>query len=158
MTTALRSGGTAKDGETTFGRSRAWEWLVRYGPAEAAAILGLVVGAGAMHPFGLTALTAYGGSIGSSVAFYAVLLVRDLRRHRPGRDPKSVRHTLRGLVLEFGPAELLDCIIVRPLAIYAGAIVLGNLTAGIILGKIAADIIFYAIAITGYELGKALPH
>jgi len=27
-----------------------------------------------------------------------------------------------------------------------------------VLGKIIADIVFYAIAIFGYELGKALPH
>ncbi len=69
---------------------------------------------------------------------------------------RPLSHTLRNLSLEFGPAELLDSFLVRPLAMYLGPIVVGSLTAGVILGKIAADVVFYTLAIVGYEFGKKL--
>jgi hypothetical protein len=37
---------------------------------------------------------------------------------------------------------------------YAAVRLLGSLGLGIVLGKLAADVVFYAIAVTFYELGK----
>ena len=62
---------------------------------------------------------------------------------------------LTGLLVEFGPAEIADTFAVRPLAMYLGPLLIGHLAAGILAGKIAADIVFYALAIVGYELFKA---
>jgi hypothetical protein len=39
---------------------------------------------------------------------------------------------------------------------YVGPILLGSLTAGVIFGKVVADIVFYTLAIVGYEFGKTL--
>jgi hypothetical protein len=137
-------------------RVRAWQWLGRYAPAEAAAILGAVLAAGAVDLFASAAATALAGAIGETVAFYAVIVIRDLRR-RPGHPGRRVtRRTLRNLLLEFGPAELLDTAVVRPLAMYAGVILVGNALAGVVLGKIAADVVFYTLAIIGYEISKSL--
>jgi hypothetical protein len=106
-------------------------------------------------PFGAAVATAYAGTIGDGVGFYAVLFVRDLRRQPPGRRGR-LASTLRGLVLEFGPAELLDSVMVRPLAMYLAARWLGNATAGVIAGKFAADAVFYALAIMAYEARKSV--
>jgi hypothetical protein len=136
---------------------RAREWLARYVPPEVAELLGAVLAASAVQVFGLAALTAYAGSAGETVAFYAVLLVRDLRRRRRlGHGGRSSMRPVRDLLLEFGPAELMDNLAVRPVAMYVGPILIGDLTAGVIAGKIAADVVFYSLAILGYELGKAL--
>jgi hypothetical protein len=62
---------------------------------------------------------------------------------------------LTGLLVEFGPAEIADTFAVRPLAMYLGPLLIGHLAAGILAGKLAADIVFYALAIVGYELFKA---
>jgi hypothetical protein len=61
---------------------------------------------------------------------------------------------VRALLWEFGVAEVLDSFLVRPLCMYAAVRLTGTLALGIILGKLAADAVFYAIAITFYEIGK----
>ena len=127
------------------------EWLARYAPAEAGAVLGALAAVALVSPYGVAAATAYAGTIGDGFGFYAVLFVRDLRRQpRGGRG--RVMSTVRGLVMEFGPAEVLDSVLVRPLAMYLAARGLGNAAAGVVVGKIAADGVFYALAITAYEL------
>jgi hypothetical protein len=136
---------------------RAREWLARYGPAEVAAILGAVLAAGAADRFGLPAATAFAGAIGETVAFYAVIVARDLRARPPGVGRRGTALILRGLVVEFGPAELLDTFALRPLAMYLGPLALGNMTGGVIAGKIAADVAFYTLAVIGYEVRKSLP-
>ena len=60
--------------------------------------------------------------------------------------------TVRDLLIEFGPAELVDSLLARPLFMYLMPSLLHNFTAGIVAGKLAADVIFYGIAISAYEL------
>jgi hypothetical protein len=143
METTVRTG-------SRYGKAR--EWLARYAPAEAAAIVGALVAAAVVGPFGVAAATAYAGAIGDGVGFYSVLFVRDLRRQPPGRG--RFVSTVRGLVMEFGPAELLDSFLVRPLAMYLAARWLGSAAVGVIVGKVAADAVFYTLAIMAYELRK----
>jgi len=126
------------------------EWLWRYAPAEAAATAGALAAATATNGFGGAAATAYASAIGETLAFYVVILFRDLRRSLGPR-----RQTLTSLIVEFGPAEIADTIAVRPLAMYLGPLLIGHLAAGVLAGKIAADVVFYGLAIVGYELGKA---
>ena len=143
-----------RGGGWSGGRLR--RWLARYAPAEAAAILGAVLGAGVADRFGASAAaTAFAGTIGEGLAFYAVIIVRDLRARPPGHDRALVR-VLRDVSLEFGPAEVLDTVAVRPLAMYLGPLLVGSLTAGVVLGKIVADIVFYTLAILGYEARRSL--
>ncbi|MET0414781.1 MAG: hypothetical protein ABW022_02015, partial [Actinoplanes sp.] len=126
------------------------EWLWRYGPAEAAATVGALAAASATGALGMPAATAFAGALGETLAFYAVILFRDLRRSGTPR-----RQMLTGLLVEFGPAEIADTFAVRPLAMYLGPLLIGHLAAGILAGKLAADVVFYALAIAGYELFKA---
>jgi hypothetical protein len=143
--TAVRRGG------------RLQEWLLRYAPAEVFALIGALGGAFAVSHLGYPAVTAYAAAIGEGVLFYSAIMIRDLRSNRQrGLARRPLSHTLRNLSLEFGPAEVLDSLVVRPLAMYVGPILVGSLTAGVILGKIAADVVFYTLAIVGYEFGKKL--
>jgi hypothetical protein len=63
---------------------------------------------------------------------------------------------LRSIAIEFGPAEVLDSVIVRPLAFYLGPTLFGDLVAGWVIGKLVSDAAFYACAITSYERFTAL--
>ena len=126
------------------------EWLWRYGPAEAAATAGALAAAAATNALDMPAATAFAAALGETLAFYMVILFRDLRRTLGPR-----RHTLTALLVEFGPAEVLDTFAVRPLAMYLGPLLVGHLAAGVLAGKLAADIVFYALAIVGYQLGTA---
>ena len=58
--------------------------------------------------------------------------------------------TWRGLFLEFGPAELLDTGLVRPLAMAVCTRLLGW-GLGIVAGKALADVVFYLPVIWMYE-------
>jgi ornithine decarboxylase len=123
---------------------------LRYGPAEAAATVGALAAASATAALGMPAATAFAGALGETLAFYAVILFRALRRSGTPR-----RQMLTGLLVEFGPAEIADTFAVRPLAMYLGPLLIGHLAEGILAGKLAADVVFYASAIAGYELCKA---
>lgn len=131
-------------------------WLRRYAPAEVAATLGAMLAAGAANCFGGVGAGALAGTAGEAVAFYGFLLVHRLR-FRPDRPltATTVLRTLRGLMLEFGPAEVLDTCLIRPMAMYLGIALLTNVTSGTIAGKVAADLIFYSLAIVGYRLLNA---
>jgi len=58
------------------------------------------------------------------------------------------------MVIEFGPAEILDSYLIRPLALYLCPLIIGQQIIGLIIGKYLADIIFYLPTITAYELRK----
>ena len=55
-------------------------------------------------------------------------------------------------VVEFGPADLADTFVVRPAAMFGGTLITGNVVFGVIIGKVAADLVFYGLAITSYEV------
>lgn len=58
---------------------------------------------------------------------------------------------LRSVAVEFGPAELIDSVAIRPFAFYAGPLIFDNTIGGWIFGKLVADLAFYLCAIFAYE-------
>jgi hypothetical protein len=65
------------------------------------------------------------------------------------------------VAVEFGPAELIDSVVVRPFAFYAGPLLVDNTIGGWIFGKLVSDLAFYLCAIVAYERFTALlvrPH
>jgi hypothetical protein len=142
-------------------RRKLREWVGRYLPAE---ILGTVTALGAawtVHAASDSLISAaIAATIGESLGYYGCMVVRQVRyydtRHRHhGRTKRrwlTGSRTVRDLLIEFGPAELVDTVLVRPLFMYLMPSLLDNFTAGILLGKLAADVIFYGLAISAYEL------
>ena len=63
---------------------------------------------------------------------------------------------LRSVAVEFGLAEGIDSLVVRPLMYYAGPILLGSALLGWIAAKLAADAAFYVCAIASYERFRRL--
>jgi hypothetical protein len=62
--------------------------------------------------------------------------------------------TALALFAEFGPAEALDSLLVRPVCMYTGPFLTGGVASGSLLGKIAADAVFYTVAIVSYEVAQ----
>jgi hypothetical protein len=136
----------------TVGRSKARSWLHRYLPPEivgttaALAAAALAAGAGAE-----TAVLA--AAWAEAVAFYAFVITREFRRTRLGRrTTRALAKAVRDVIAEFGVAELADTILVRPFLMYEFADLLGGLIPGVIAGKLAADVVFYGLAVPAYEL------
>jgi hypothetical protein len=137
--------------------SRVRRWLSRYGPPEGLGTITAV--AGSYLIFRLTrsdVAAAYGGALGENVGFYGLILARQIlhdRRRAARYGHAGVAKTIARLTAEFGPAELLDSLVVRPLAMGLATRWLGRWT-GVIAGKLAADITFYLPVIASYEFQR----
>jgi hypothetical protein len=124
-------------------------WIKRYLPLELAATACALLGGYAAAAWsGNAAVIAYAATWTENIGFYALAIGREWRRQG------AVAPAVRSVMLEFGPAELLDSFIVRPACMYLLPLLTGGLASGLILGKIAADIAFYGIAGLAYERQK----
>jgi hypothetical protein len=136
-------------------RVRVWNallrWLRRYLPAELVCTpCALLCGFAVSALTGSTAAAAVASTWGENAGFYGTMLVRELR----SRGLRSLPAVVRDLFLEFGPAEVLDSFLVRPAAIYAALLLAPHPALGIVAGKLAADVSFYAPAIVSHELQR----
>ncbi len=140
-------------------QSKARHWFRRYAALEGAGTIGALAGAWLAHATsGPLAAVVVAATIGENVGYYGLATLRELRGAPPSPSlPQSIAaawRTLRGLLLEFGPAELLDSTWIRPWLMALASRSVGSLAAGVLLGKLLADLSFYALAITGYELKR----
>lgn len=128
------------------------EWTHRYGYAEImgilAAYLGYFIALVFLKDFPL--LAAYVSSICESLGYYSIILIREFSKTNTTRQD-SVLKTLFHLFTEFGPSELLDTFILRPLAIDFSVAYFG-VSFGVLVGKIWGDVAFYIPVILSYEL------
>jgi hypothetical protein len=132
----------------------------RYLPCEIAGTVGELGGAAiAYAATGSLAAAAITATIGASAGYYAAAYVSALRwtyrdhdhRRWPSRLLVSNLLALRSVAVEFGPAELIDSLAVRPVAFYVGPLIFHNTIAGWIFGKLVSDLAFYLLAIVSYE-------
>jgi hypothetical protein len=63
---------------------------------------------------------------------------------------------MRSVAVEFGPAELIDSVAIRPAAFYVGPLLFDSTVGGWIFGKLVSDVAFYLFAIVSYERFKGL--
>lgn len=119
-------------------------WIKRYGPPEIFGIIGVYVGYFLTEQFShITWIDAYGAAFGENVGFYGVILFQRLR----------AKEKLWHVLAEFGPAEFLDSLILRPATLFAGVGFFGPIL-GLFIGKIAGDIVFYVPVILTHEFLK----
>jgi hypothetical protein len=146
-------------------RSRIGTWWARYGVSEAGGILAAVVGAlAARHFGGGVPATAVAALLTETAWFYFSLAVRDLRyearKHHAARRPFdrwAAADVLRNLVREYGAAEGVD-LLLRPLCYGIGISLLGTV-AGVLAGKLLADLLFYGpvLATWHWRLARRAP-
>jgi hypothetical protein len=141
------------------------EWIRRYLPCEIAGTVGELGGAAvaymATDSLAAAAITA---TVGASAGYYAAAYVTALRwsyrdqdhRRAPSRMLAANLLALRSVAVEFGPAEFIDSLAVRPVAFYTGPLIFDNTIAGWIFAKLVSDLAFYLFAILSYERFKGL--
>ena len=141
-------------------RHKIVEWLRRYAPNEIAGWVGQLGAAAATYALtGSYVAAVIAATIGASAGYYATAYFNAVRwssRAHAGRSwPMRVLVAnglaARSIAVEFGPAEAIDSITIRPIALYIGPLVVGNTAVGFVLGSIVADIAFYVMAIFSYE-------
>lgn len=146
------------------GRRKAAVWARRYLPCEIAGTAAEFGGAAAAYLWtGSFVVAALAGTVGASVGYYATAYTAALRwsyrsteGSRPLRMLTANALALRSVAIEFGPAEAVDSLLVRPLAFYLAPQLLGEVAVGWIAAKVLSDIAFYALAIGSYERFGAL--
>jgi hypothetical protein len=144
-------------------RARLREWVGRYLPAEVTGTLAALAAAWAAHAAsGSLATAAVAGAVGESVGYYACMGAGEALRHHANHRHHgggrrlwlTASRTVRDLLVEFGPAELVDSLAARPFLMYLLPTLLHRFAAGILAGKLAADLVFYSLAVAAYELRK----
>jgi len=138
------------------------EWARRYLPAELLSVVATLAGAwAALHSTHSPLSAALAGTWAGNVAYFGYLLWQDVRLARLIRRAQGQPYTrrtfgrnLRALAVEFGPAEVLDSLLIRPALMYYLPRWLGSFTGGIMAAKLLADVTFYVPAIISYELSK----
>ncbi len=143
------------------------EWVLRYLPGEISGTTAAVLGAwGALMLSSSPAIAALAGTLFENAGFYGYHILREAyaqtkrerARHAPLRYFRVALRTIGVVVTEFGPAEFFDSFLLRPFFLYIMPRLLGDFVLGIIVGKIAADIFFYAVTVGAYESRKRFMH
>jgi hypothetical protein len=141
------------------------EWGRRYLLLEIAGWVGELGGAALGYLWtGSLAAAALVATSGGLVAYYFPAYVMAVRwsipktRHRPWAARQGWAHLLavRSLAIEFGPAEAIDTLLLRPGLIYATPVLLGDVVWGWVIGGFLADVAFYVFTIISYERFKGL--
>lgn len=134
------------------GARRPIAWLCRYGPAELLSMAATVCASWlALALSDSVLVAAVAGTWAENLAYYGVIVGRELWvGGRP--SVRAALRSLRDLLLEFGPAELLDSLLVRPAALAAGLALAPWPALGALAGKLVADVVFYLPTILSYEL------
>ena len=138
------------------------EWLKRYLPAEIAGTVTAVIAATVCHAYSNNHLfIAYIATIGEAVGFYLTVFIQYSWIAAKKRKFKNelfgwhdLYKTTQTILLEFGPATLLDDLLLRPFFMYLFSTQLKSFTLGILVGKIVGDIAFYMLVILSYEIKK----
>ena len=138
------------------------EWLKRYLPAEILSVVATLLAA--WLTFKLTqsgVKTALAATWAGNVFYFGYILALDVWQTRNAARQNGIPYTLktfsrnlRALLVEFGVAELFDSLLIRPALMYYLPRWLGNLSWGILLAKLLADVSFYIPAILSYEFSK----
>lgn len=144
-------------------KSKRKEWLRRYVPAEVLGTITALIGAWVVyaHTGSFVAATA-AGWFGEGVGFYGYFITSELVQNAKKysryswikRIPLAVGVASTNLLVEFMPAEVLDNFIIRPYLMYLLPHYIHPYPVGFLAGKFSADILFYALAIVGYETRK----
>lgn len=138
------------------------EWVKRYLPAEIISIIVTLISSVLTYKFTRSNLTtALVGTWVGNIGYFGTILVTDIYTTNRELISKQKRYTirtlglnLRALFVEFGLAEVVDSLLVRPTLMYYLPIWVNDISLGVILAKFAADITFYVPAIIAYELSK----
>lgn len=120
-------------------------------------------------------VAAVAATIGANIGYYATNYLRAHRAYLFTRRSSSISrgydhlwamgYAVRSILIEFGPGEIADSVIVRP-GLYAAVpmviaslgLAAGSMTGigvGWVLAKVAADVVFYVCTILSFEANRS---
>jgi hypothetical protein len=144
-------------------RLKTKEWLRRYIPAEILGTAFALIAASLVFSHNHSYVLAAGaGWLGEGIGFYGYFISTELflnnQKYRSYSFLKRVATVIgvasTNLLVEFAPAEVLDNFLIRPFAMYLVPQYIHPYPIGFLVGKFGSDLIFYMLAVVGYETRK----
>lgn len=144
-------------------KSKTSEWVRRYIPAEILGTIGALVAAWLTYNHTHSYVgAAAAGWFGEGIGFYGYFITAELllnnKKYREYSFIKRLSLIIAvastNLFVEFVPAEILDNFFIRPFAMYIAPQYIHPYPLGFLVGKFSADLLFYLLAIIGYEARK----
>ena len=140
------------------------KWLSKFLPGEIIGTITAIVAASITHVYNHNMIVvAYAGSLGEAIGFYLTIFIQNVLVYKKKYDlelvafkTKDFTKIISKIVVEFGPAGLIDGLLLRPFFMYAIPFFIGNFTLGLFLGKIAGDVTFYLIVIITTEIKEKI--
>jgi len=136
-------------------RKKAAGWAGRYGRPLVSSMAATLISANiAFSLTGSAIISAFIATWVDNTIFYGMIAYKDLasrKKQDGGLGRLGVLKVLRNMLLEFGPAEWLDSLIVRPLFLSTLPYLISNYSLAIIVGAVAADATYFIPTIIAYE-------
>lgn len=134
------------------------EWLKRYTLAELMGIIfALIFSHLSLFLFGNFILSGFVGTWADNLGFYGTIVYKDLQGKKKQDQKLSLGDyfkQLRNMMVEFGPAEYLDSLVIRPFYLSFLPYLLSNYSLAIFTGTVLADITYFIPTIISYEFRK----
>jgi hypothetical protein len=135
-------------------------WLKRYLPAEIVGTITAIMGASGANFFSDNLIfIAYVGSFSEALGFYVTVFIQNILTEIKRNRITGTRFSFSdfwiicsNIIFEFGPAGLVDGLLLRPFFLYFFPILIKNFTIGVLVGKIVGDFAFYILVIISYEI------
>jgi len=144
--------------------AKLFEWIRRYaGPEICGTITAMSAAWIVLHLSHSVPAMAIAGTIAETIGYYGYAGWREVafqyRQHRhkpwPARVWLTIVRTVRDMIIEYGPGEILDFFFVRPYLMWQTPLHMHSPMRGALVGKLLADVVFYVFVILAYELKKA---
>ena len=130
-------------------------WFIRYSVPLVLATLAALISANIIKSItGNNIIAGIAATWIDNLVFYGYIAFQDLK-NKPFNFRNLLKH-VRNMVIEFGPAEYFDSLLLRPLYLSAFPYFISNYSLAILLGSLAAEISFFIPTIISYELRKKI--
>ena len=145
---------------TKYKNKKVVKWISRYLPGEIIGTLTALIGATITYNVTHSYIAAgIAGTICENIGYYGYFISLEAyaqyKKHKEHplmrRTALITSNTAKRLLVEFGLAEAVDSLLVRPYLMTVTPQYIGPYWLGTLIGKIAADSIFYSFAIMGHE-------
>lgn len=141
-------------------RRRVHEWIRRYLPYEIISAAAELGGAGVVYAISNSlAAAALAGTLGAVTGYYTAAFLSAARlayrqlEQRTGITRIVIANALalRSVTVEFGLAECVDSLTIRPATYYLLPTVFESVITGWVFAKLISDVAFYLFTIISYE-------
>ena len=138
------------------------KWIKRYVPAEIVSVALTLLSVLLTYKYSDSRITtALVGTWAGNIGYFGYIITADiiaanrqLKEENRKYSFSVFKRIVTALIIEFGIAEVIDSLIVRPFLMYQIPLWLGSLVWGSVIAKLIADITFYIPAIIGYEFSR----